>query len=210
MAASEVAYKALFPQFEQALIEEIGQKANINTVPAGSLLARKGQYFRYAWIVVEGLVKIYREDGEGNEFFIYYLEPGNACVQSMVCAAGQQTSEIVAIAVKDSTVLSIPLQVTDDWTTRFKSWNNFVLSSYRRRFEDLLTTLDQVAFRNMDERLEFYLKRQADKLGKQLPLTHQQIAADLNTSREVVSRLLKNMEKNKRIVLHRSSIEWIS
>lgn len=200
----------LFPSFEPELIEEIEQQATFSQVKAGDVLARKGQYFRSAWIVLEGLVKVYREDDEGNEFFIYYLESGQACAQSIVCASRQETSEIIAVAVKDSEILSIPLPVVDGWLTRYKSWNNFVLSSYRRRFEELLTTLDQVAFRNMDERLEFYLQRQSEKLGKQIPLTHQQIAEDLNSSREVVSRLLKNMEKNKRVVLHRSSIEWIS
>jgi CRP/FNR family transcriptional regulator len=159
--------------------------------------------------VIEGIVKIYREDDEGNEFFIYYLEPGQACALSMVCASRQETSEIMAVAVTDTQVLTIPFNITDEWMTKYKSWNNFVLSSYRQRFEELLVTLDHVAFRNMDERLEFYLKRQAEKLGNNLQLTHQQIAEDLNSSREVISRLLKNMEKNKRLVLNRSSIEWI-
>lgn len=209
MTEPDISYSGLFPLFEQELIREIKEKATVNVVPTGTLLAKTGRYVRFAWIVVEGLVKVYREDDEGNEFFIYYLEPGHACVQSIVCASGQETSEIAALTVKDSTVLAIPLHVADEWTTKFKSWNNFVLSSYRSRFEDLLVTLDQVAFRNMDERLEFYLKRQATNLGDQLRLTHQQIADDLNSSREVVSRLLKNMEKRKRIILHRNSIEWI-
>ena len=156
-----------------------------------------------------GMVKIYREDDEGNEFFIYYLEPGQACALSMVCASRQQTSEIMAVAIKDTEVLTVPFELIEEWMKKYTSWNNFVLSSYRQRFEELLVTLDQVAFRNMDERLEFYLKRQAEKMGNQLKLTHQQIATDLNSSREVISRLLKNMEKNKRVVLQRSSIQYI-
>ena len=155
------------------------------------------------------MVKIYREDEEGNEFFIYYLEPGQACALSMVCASRQQTSEIMAVAIKDTEVLTVPFELIEEWMKKYTSWNNFVLSCYRQRFEELLVTLDQVAFRNMDERLEFYLKRQAEKMGNQLQLTHQQIATDLNSSREVISRLLKNMEKNKRVVLHRSSIQYI-
>jgi CRP/FNR family transcriptional regulator len=115
----------------------------------------------------------------------------------------------MAIAVADTEALAIPLGAINEWMLKYKSWNEFVVSSYRQRFEDLLSTLDDVVFRNMDERLEFYLKRQAEKIGRHLPLTHQQIATDLNSSREVISRLLKNMEKNKRLVLHRSSIEWL-
>lgn len=199
----------LFSSLETTLISELEEKATANTFTAGDTLIRKGQYFKSVLIVTEGIVKIYREDDEGNEFFIYYLEAGQACALSMVCASHQETSEIMAIAVTNTQVLTIPFNITDEWMTKYKSWNNFVLSSYRQRFEELLITLDHVAFRNMDERLEFYLKRQAEKLGNNLQLTHQQIAEDLNSSREVISRLLKNMEKNKRLVLNRSSIEWI-
>src|SRR5688572_11845197 len=198
-----------FPSLETDLISELEEKATVHHYESGETLVRKGQYFKSALIVLKGLVKIYREDEEGNEFFIYYLGPGQACALSMVCASRQETSEIMAVAVKDAEVLTVPFVVMNEWMTKYKSWNDFVLTAYRQRFEELLVTLDHVAFRNMDERLEFYLKRQAEKLGNHLQLTHQQIANDLNSSREVISRLLKNMEKNKRLILHRSSIEWI-
>jgi CRP/FNR family transcriptional regulator, anaerobic regulatory protein len=204
-----VSLDKIFPSLEADLIAEMEEKAATHHFIAGETLVKKNQYFKSALIVTKGLVKIYREDDEGNEFFIYYLEPGQACALSMVCASRQETSEIIAVAVKDTEVLTIPFNIIDEWMTKYKSWNNFVLSTYRQRFEELLVTLDHVAFRNMDERLEFYLKRQAQKMGNNLQLTHQQIAADLNSSREVISRLLKNMEKNKRLVLHRSSIQWI-
>lgn len=209
MPQALVSLAKIFPSLQADLIAEMEEKAAIHHFIAGETLVKKNQYFKSALIVLEGLVKIYREDDEGNEFFIYYLEPGQACALSMVCASRQQTSEIMAVTVKDAQVLTVPFNVTDEWMMKYKSWNNFVLSAYRQRFEELLVTLDHVAFRNMDERLEFYLKRQAQKMGNNLQLTHQQIAADLNSSREVISRLLKNMEKNKRLVLHRSSIEWI-
>jgi CRP/FNR family transcriptional regulator len=209
MPATTFSLANLFPSFEPALISELEEKASIYDFKAGETLVKKGQYFKSALIVVDGLIKIYREDEEGNEFFIYFLEAGQACALSMVCASRQETSEIMAVATKDSTALTVPFQVIDEWATKYKSWNTFMMSSYRQRFEELLVTLDHVAFRNMDERLEFYIKRQAEKLGNNLPLTHQQIADDLNSSREVISRLLKNMEKNKWLILHRSSIEWI-
>lgn len=209
MSRASIQLSKTFPNFEAALISELEKKALVKNYVAGETLVKKGQYFKSALLVIEGLVKIYREDEEGNEFFIYYLEPGQACALSMVCAYRQETSEIMAVAIKDAEVLMVPFPVIDEWMTKYKSWNNFVLSSYRQRFEELLVTLDHVAFRNMDERLEFYLKRQAEKLGNHLQLTHQQIADDLSSSREVISRLLKNMEKNKRLILNRSSIEWI-
>lgn len=198
----------VFPTLEPALITELEEKSIVNNFIAGETLVKKNQYFRSALIVLDGLVKIYREDDEGNEFFIYYLQPGQACALSLICDSRQETSEIMAVAIKETEVLTIPFDVIDEWMSKYKTWNNFVLSSYRNRFEELLVTLDHVAFRNMDERLEFYLKRQAEKLGNTLQLTHQQIADDLNSSREVISRLLKNMEKNKLLVMNRNSIEW--
>lgn len=199
----------LFPSLEPALISELEEKGSRFSFAAGSTLIRKGQYFKSAILVLDGLLKVYREDEEGDEFFIYYLEGGQACSLSMVCDSKQESSEIMAVTVKDTNVLTIPFPLTDEWLLKYKSWNNFVLATYRKRFEELLVTLDHVAFRNMDERLEFYLKRQAEKMGNTLLLTHQQIAADLNSSREVISRLLKNMEKDKRLILNRNSIEWL-
>ena len=209
MLETNIPLYKIFPSLETELISELQIKSATHFFSAGETLVKKGQYFRAALIILDGLVKIYREDEEGNEFFIYYLENGQACALSMACGSRQETSEIMAIAIKDTIIITVPFEVTDAWMATYRSWNNYVLSSYRQRFEELLVTLDHVAFRNMDERLEFYLKRQADKMGHHLLLTHQQIAEDLNSSREVISRLLKNMEKNKRLVLNRSSIEWI-
>lgn len=112
--------------------------------------------------MTHGLVKIFREDAEGNEFFMYYLQPGQACALSMICATKQETSQIMARAITDTESISIPLEYMDKWMTQYKSWYHFVLESYRARFEELLATVDHIAFRNMDERLLFYLKTQIE------------------------------------------------
>jgi CRP/FNR family transcriptional regulator len=169
-----------------------------------------GQYFRVTMLIITGLVKVYREDGEGNEFFMYYLHPGQACALSMVCATRQQTSQVMIKAVKDTAVMAIPLLYMDAWMTKYKSWYHFVLETYRSRFEELLVTLDHVAFRAMDERLEFYLRQHRQTLQKDIiEINHQQIADELNSSREVISRLLKKMEQKGSIKLHRNAIEII-
>jgi len=127
----------------------------------------------------------------------------------MVCAAKHETSEVLAKAVTDAVLLTIPLEFMDKWMSRYKSWYQFVITSYRNRFEELLKTIDAVAFSNMDERLEFYLQKQVKQFGPILKLTHLEIANDLNSSREVISRLLKKMETKHYLILHRNSIEWI-
>lgn len=200
--------QTLFPGFESALRDEIDVRSDIRYFKAGDELMKTGQYFRSAMLILDGLVKVYREDDQGNEFFMYYLQPGEACALSMVCALKQEASEIMAKAVKDTEVIAIPLHYMDEWMTKYKSWSKFVLETYRFRFEDLLRTVDHIAFRAMDERLEFYLKKHQETLKTNLiPLSHQEIADELNSSREVISRLLKKMEQLGKVRLNRNSIE---
>jgi CRP/FNR family transcriptional regulator len=201
--------KALLPGLQEELYDEIVTHATIKEIKAGETLLRLGQTIRSAIIILEGIVKLYREDEEGGEFFLYYLNPGEACSLSLVCATKHETSEVLARALTDTLVLTIPIEFMDEWMSKYKTWYKFVITSYRNRFEELLKTIDAIAFSNMDERLEFYLKNQVEKLGLSIYATHQEIANDLNSSREVISRLLKKMELKKWIVIHRNSIEWI-
>ncbi|WP_306643102.1 Crp/Fnr family transcriptional regulator [Sanyastnella coralliicola] len=174
----------------------------------GEEMMRTGQYFKHTMLVVDGKVKLYREDEEGNEFLLYYLEPGSACALSMICATRAEQSQVKAVAVEDVTALAIPIQYMDQLMTDHKSWYYFVLETYRSRFEELLTVIDQVAFRSMDEKLLFYLRRQFKAYQSDtIQTTHQQIAYDLNSSREVISRLLKKMEQKGFVALHRNAIE---
>ena len=201
--------KKLFPNFEEGLNNELVEHGIVIIVKAGETLLKVGQTIRSTMLIIDGLVKLYREDDEGKEFFIYHLDAGQACSLSLVCSAKHETSEVLAKALTDATILAIPLEYMDQWMNKYKSWYQFVISSYRNRFEELLKTIDAIAFTGMDERLEYYLKKQVEKLGNQLTITHQEIANDLNSSREVISRLLKKMEAKNWLTIHRNSIEWI-
>jgi CRP/FNR family transcriptional regulator len=204
------ALPTLFPSFEKELQQELQHHGEIRSFKAGEQLMRTGQYFRSTMLILDGLVKVYRQDEEGNEFFMYYLQPGQACALSMICAAEHKASAIMARTVKDTEVIAVPLQYMDDWMAKYKSWYHFVLSTYRQRFEELLATIDHVAFRGMDERLEFYLKKHQQTLQTNLiTINHQEIANELNSSREVISRLLKKMEQIGKLKLHRNAIEII-
>ena len=203
-------WKKLFPQFEPELIEIIETNAVQKTFAAGEVIMRTGQYIKSTALVLEGQIKIYRENQDGGEFLMYYLEPGQACAVSMICAMQTETSEITAIAEADSEVLLIPVQLMDDLMNQYKSWYQFVIQTYRSRFDELISVVDNIAFHNMDERLEFYLKRHVKNSGKNIIETsHQQIADDLNSSREVISRLLKKMEQRKLVKLNRNMIELL-
>ena len=201
--------KTLFPNLEEGLYNELAEHGTIRKVKAGETLLKVGQTIRSTMLIINGLVKLYREDDEGKEFFIYHLNAGQACSLSMVCAAKHETSEVLAKALTDATVLAIPLEYMEQWMSKYKSWYQFVITSYRNRFEELLKTIDAIAFTDMDERLEYYLKKQVEQLGSNLKITHQEVANDLNSSREVISRLLKKMEAKGWLIIHRNAIEWI-
>jgi len=199
-----------FPSFHKDLLESIVTNATIVNANVGSILMRTGQYIRNTVLVVKGKIKVYREDEEGNEFFMYYLLPGQACAISMICASKSEKSQIMAKVVEDAELVMVPLQVMDKWMKEYKSWYEFVIDTYRSRFEEVLTVIDGIAFRSMDERLEFYLQRNATtNQTKDIQVSHQEIATDLNSSREVISRLLKKMEQRGLVKLHRSHIELL-
>lgn len=200
-----------FPQFEDRLKERIASVATIRDFVRDEIMMYSGRFFKSTILIVGGRVKLYRESDDGKEYFMYYIEPGNACALSMICAARNQASEITAVAVEDTRVIQVPLEIMDDLMREYKSWYYFVLETYRSRFEELLIVIDQVAFKHMDERLENYLFRQFTEFNtRHLEITHQQIANDLNSTREVVSRLLKKMEQSGKIKLHRNEIEMIN
>ncbi|MBK8846640.1 MAG: Crp/Fnr family transcriptional regulator [Bacteroidetes bacterium] len=199
--------KSYFSGFSAELISEIEQQASMQKASAGTVLMRTGQYIKNTVLVLKGKVKVYREDDDGGEFFMYYLQPGQACAISMICATKSEKSQIMARVVEDAELITVPLQLMDQWMMKHRSWYEFVIETYRNRFDEILMVMDSIAFRAMDERLEFYLKREKDSsASNEVIASHQEIANDLNTSREVISRLLKKMEQRGLIQMNRNNI----
>jgi CRP/FNR family transcriptional regulator len=202
--------KSLFPSISSALLEEIAGHAVSKSFVNGDVIMRTGQYITNTVMIVKVRIKIYREDEDGGEFFMYYLLPGQACAVSMICAIKNEKSQIMAKVVEDVDLIMVPLSLMDKWMMQHRSWYEFVIDTYRSRFEEVLQVVNSIAFRAMDERLEFYIKRHLDACGcNDLKLSHQDIATELNTSREVISRLLKKLEQQGKLKLHRNHIEII-
>ena len=201
----------LFPQFDKELISLLEKIGKVVEFEEGEMLMRTGQYFKNSLLILDGTVKLYREGDDGEEFFLYYLEKGNACALSMICATKNETSAIKAKTMAPVTALEIPIQHMDALMKDYRQWYYFVLETYRARFSELLEVIDQVVFHSMDQKLEFYLKRQFESLkSNKITVTHQEIADDLNSSREVISRLLKKLESQKRISISRNEITLLN
>jgi CRP/FNR family transcriptional regulator len=203
-------FHRIFPQLEKAVVDKLISNGQQKTFAAGTILMDSGQYIKNTMIILKGRVKVYRQDEEGQDYFLYFLEAGQACALSMICAIRQETSGLMAIADEETEVLIVSLSVMDDLMLHHRSWYQFVLHSYRQRFEEVLEALDQVAFKSMDERLVFYLKKQQNSLkSKLINHTHEEIARDLGSSRVVISRLLKALENKGYVKLHRNQIEIV-
>lgn len=195
-------------QFEPALIEEINQVATFMDVPEGTDLMKPGQFIKSMPLLLSGSIKIMRPDSQGDELLLYHLEKGDTCAMTMTCCVGSTRSEIHAITETPAKLLMIPIGKMEEWSSKYKTWRNFVFTSYHARMMELLESVDNIAFNNMDQRLENYLYDKIKVINsKHIYTTHKEISADLHTSRVVVSRLLKKMEINKKIKLHRSFIE---
>ncbi len=197
-------------QFEDSLLEEIANVGTFKKVSAGDKLMDIGQYVTSMPLLISGAIKILREDDDGDELLLYFLEQGDTCAMTMSCCMGQTISQIRAIAEMDTELIMVPVQKMEEWTGNYKSWRNFVFESYHNRLMEMLEAIDNIAFHNMDDRLIKYLKeKSAVNSNKLLHSTHQEIAYELHSSRVVISRLLKKLEKSGKIVLHRNQIELI-
>lgn len=198
-------YSALF---EPALLEEIDVVAVLTEVQEGQDLINLGQYIKSMPLLLSGSIKIMRPDANGDELLLYHLEKGDTCAMTMSCCIGDAKSEIHAVAETAVKLLMIPVGKMEEWSGKYKTWRNFVFSSYHARMMEMLESIDNIAFNRMDERLEIYIQNKIALLkSKHLYTTHKDVASDLHTSRVVISRLLKKMEKDHKIKLHRSYIE---
>jgi CRP/FNR family transcriptional regulator, anaerobic regulatory protein len=203
-------YRHLLSDLEAELVTEMHAKGTILQHEPDTVLLRTGQPIRHTMVVLDGLIKMYRTGDDGGEFFIYHLHPGDACAISMICDRSFKSSTVLARTVLPTTLLAIPIDVTEDWMRRYRSWYHFVVNTYRQRFEELMHTIDHVAFQHMDERLEHYLREHRNSLKTNtLALSNTQIAQDLNSSREVISRLMKKLSEQGKVRLTKQGIEIV-
>lgn len=203
-------FDARFSSLDTELKVDILGAGTFKEVPAGTHLMKMGSQIHHTILIIDGRVKIYREGEDGGEMLMYFLEAGDACAISIMCAMSGETSQVSAVTESDCTFMSVPFEYVGKWMSKYRSWDQFIIQNYRKRFEELMISIDQIAFRSMDERLVYYLKRRQKIDGDHLHISHQEIARDVNSAREVVSRLLKKMEQRGAVKLERNQIHLLN
>ena len=201
--------KKRFPFFESGLRDAILESGTYREFELDQELIREDQYIRSFPIVISGLIKVCRTDEAGNELLLYYLRPGEVCTVSLICCMDRTKSRVKALTDEPTSVILIPVEMLDSWMTMYQTWKEYVMHSMQKRFDELLDALDSIAFMKMDERLEkFFTDRFQSSGSKVFVGSHQEIALSMNSSREVISRLLKQMEKQGLVTLSRGRIDY--
>jgi CRP/FNR family transcriptional regulator len=204
--------KAKFGQiFEPGLLAEIETKAKFIKKHEDEVLLDTGEIIRTIPLVVSGSLKIIRVSDKEKELLLYYIGAGDTCVMTLTCCMERHPSEIRAIAENDVELFAVPVDLVDVWMTKYGTWKSFIMRSVRSRFLEMVNAVDEVAFQKLDERLIAYLEKKSRITGSSLlDISHQQIADEMATSRVVISRLLKALEDDKKILLFRNQIRLIT
>lgn len=196
--------------FEKDLIDELEKKAKKVSVNPGETILDIGETVRVMPVILSGTVKVSRVDENGKEILLYYVSSNESCAMTFTCCMQQQKSEIRGVAEDNVEMMVVPVEVMDEWLLKYPTWKSFVMKTIRNRFNELLRTIDQVAFQKLDERLIAYLKEKSRASGSTLiNLSHEQIANELATSRVVVSRLLKKLENENKLLLYRKQLKLL-
>lgn len=197
--------------FEPALISEINEFCEFRKFSEGDIVMDYGKYIRMMPIVIKGTLKVYRKDEQGKEILLYYLSGSESCSMAYGCCLASKKSEVRAVAEEATEIIAIPYNKLDEWLCKFPSWKTYIMTSFNDRFLELLKSVESIAFRKLDERLIAYLKEKQKHSGSNVvKASHYQIADELATSRVVISRLLKQLENDGKILLYRNEIKLLT
>ena len=210
LSATMDAVKVFSAIFEPALLEELVQFGEIRDYKQGAIIMDYGKYIRMMPIVLKGTLKVSRMDDGGKEILLYYLSSNETCSMAYSCCLEAKKSEVRAVAEEDLTLIAIPHNKLDEWLCKYPGWKNYIMRSFNERFMELLKSIDSIAFHKLDERLLSYLKEKQRLTGSTLlNLSHSLIAEELATSRVVISRLLKQLENENKVLLYRNQIKLL-
>jgi CRP/FNR family transcriptional regulator len=195
--------------FHPDLVAEIRRSAIHKEVTKGQEILREGQYVKVIPLVLEGLIKVCTRH-EDKELLLYYIKPNESCIMSFAASLRNEPSKVFATTEEETSVLLLPVDKVSSWTKRFPDINNLFFQQYNLRYGELLDTIHQVLFDKMDKRLFDYLQEKIRVTNKNpLKISHRQIANELGTAREVISRTMKKLEAENQVKQHANSIEML-
>jgi len=193
--------------FQTLLKDEIKAYGQLKKFPAGSVILQEDSYIKAIPLVLNGSLKVMRTDPDGHEILLYYITPGESCIMSFLGGIHNETSKIKVVVEEDAEILFIPVDKASEWVKKFPEWSDFIFKLYHKRFEELLTAVNAIAFQKLDERLLQLLKQKSDLYQtREIKITHQQLADELGTAREAVSRVMKQMENEGLVSLGRNKV----
>ncbi len=197
--------------FETQLIKEIGENSMLITANAGQTLINPGQTIKMVPMMLSGTLKVSRINEEGQELLLYYVREGEGCAMTFSCGMMSQASLVKGAAEDDLSMLCVAVNIMEEWMLKYPSWKKFVMGTIVNEFIDVIKSVDDVTFKKMDDRLVSYLKEKSKISGSSLiNLSHQQVADEMGTNRVVISRLLKKLENEKRLLLFRNQIKLLN
>ena len=197
--------------FEPALVKEMHQFGEVKFFKEGDIIMDYGKYIRMLPLIIKGTIKVFRMDEFGKEILLYYLSSNESCSMAYSCCVEAKKSEVKAIAEDDVELLAIPHIKLDEWLCKYPTWKNYIMRSFNERFLEMLKSIESIAFHKLDERLIHYLKEKQRLSGSSvIKVSHYVIADELATSRVVVSRLLKQLENDGKIILYRNEIKLLN
>lgn len=193
--------------FQTLLKDEVSAYGQLKKFTAGSVIQQEDSYIKSIPLVLNGSLKVMRTDKDGHEILLYYITPGESCIMSFLGGIHNETSKVKAVVEEDAEILFIPVEKASEWVKKFPEWSDFIFKLYHKRFEELLTAVNAIAFQKLDMRLLQLLKQKAELYQtKELKITHQQLADELGTAREAVSRVMKQMENEGLVILSRNKV----
>jgi CRP/FNR family transcriptional regulator len=197
--------------FEPSLLKEIDEVGELKYFKDADIIIDYGRYIKIMPIVTKGTIKILKMDESGRELLLYYLSSNDTCSMAYSCCVEAKKSEIRAVAEGDVELIAIPNTKLDEWHSKYPSWRNYIMHSFNERFLELLKSIESIAFHKLDDRLISYLKDKQRLLGSNvIKVSHYQIADEMATSRVVISRLLKQLENDGKILLYRNEIKLLN
>lgn len=197
--------KDSLPGIKSELIEAFAHDGTYATYPAKTELLREGQYVKVIPLVLSGSIKV-MADFQERELLLYHIRPSQSCAMSFSAVLNNAPSQIKAITERESEILLLPSDSVIQWTNKYPEFNKLFFEQYQVRYSELLQTIESLLFGKMDQRLFEYLEDKARATGQAVKKTHREIAQDLGTAREVISRVIKKLENEGKILQTKEGI----